>query len=119
MPAPLSLDLRQRIISAYQAKEGSQRELAKRFKVSFSVVRDLTRRHRETGKIDPKPHGGGRVAKLGVPERGIIQIFVDAQPDVLLEELCERLAEKTKIQVSISTMQRTVQSLGLSFKKKH
>ena len=119
MPAPLSLDLRQRIISAYQAQEGSQRKLAKRFKVSFSFVRDLTRRHRETGKIEPKPHGGGRVAKLGAPELSIIKTFVDAQPDVLLEELCERLAEKTKIEVSVSTMQRGVQSLGLSFKKKH
>lgn len=31
MPAPLSVDLRQRIIAACQAKEGSQRQLAERF----------------------------------------------------------------------------------------
>lgn len=33
MPAPLSIDLRQRITAAYDAKEGSQRQLAERFKV--------------------------------------------------------------------------------------
>lgn len=46
MPAPLSIDLRQRVIAAYQAKEGSQRQLAERFKVSLSFVRDLTCRYR-------------------------------------------------------------------------
>jgi transposase len=39
MPAPLSIDLRQRIIAAYEAKEGSQRQLAERFKVSLSFIR--------------------------------------------------------------------------------
>jgi transposase len=119
MPAPLSLDLRQRMISSYQSKEGSQRQLAQRFKVSLSFIRDLTRRHRETGQVEPKPHGGGAVAKLGPAQLSILKALVDVQPDALLEELCERLAEKTTIQVSVSTMQRALQSLGLSFKKKH
>jgi hypothetical protein len=64
MPAPLSLDLRQRIMSADQTEEGSQRQLAKRFKVSLSFIRDLVRRYRETNTIEPKPHVGGAVAKL-------------------------------------------------------
>ena len=117
MPAPLSVDLRQRIISSYEAKEGSQRQLAKRFKVSLSFVRDLMRHHRETGQIEPKSHGGGAVAKLDVAALSIVKALVDDQPDALLKELCERLTEKTKIQVSLSTMQRAVQKLGLSFKK--
>jgi transposase len=62
MPAPLSTDLRQRIIAAYDAKEGSQRQLAERFKVSPSFIRDLMRHDRETGSVQPKPHGGGAVA---------------------------------------------------------
>jgi transposase len=117
MPAPLSLDLRQRIISAYQAKEGSQRQLAKRFKVSLSFVRDLVRRYRETGKIEPKPHGGGAVAKLEIKHLPIIKTLVDKQPDVFLEELCERFTEQTTVQVGTSTMQRAVQNLKLSVKK--
>lgn len=117
MPAPLSVDLRQRVIAAYQAKEGSQRQLAERFQVSLSFVRDLTRRYRETGTVAPQPHGGGAVAKLGTAQLLIVQALVKAQPDALLDELCERFAEKTTINVSRSTMQRAVQSLGLSVKK--
>jgi transposase len=49
---------------AYKTKEGSQRQLAKRFFVSLSFIRDLTRRYRETRPIEPKSHGGGAVAKL-------------------------------------------------------
>jgi transposase len=33
-----SLDLRQKVIDAYNYKEGSQRQLAKRFSVSLSFI---------------------------------------------------------------------------------
>ena len=117
MPAPLSVDLRRRIMAAHQAKEGSQRQLAERFKVSLSFIRDLTRRYRETGKVEPKPHGGGAVAKLGVAKLPLVQALVEAQPDALLEELCERFATKTGIDVSARAMQRAVRRLELSVKK--
>lgn len=108
MPAALSVDLRQRIIAAYEAKEGSQRELAKRFKVSLSFIRDLRRQQRETGTILPKPHGGGAVAKLGKEQLLIVEALVTAQPDALLEELCEGFEGQTGVRVSVSTMQRAV-----------
>jgi len=118
MAAPLSVDLRQRILAAYDAKEGSQRQLAKRFKVSLSCIRDLRRHYRETGTVQPKPHGGGAVAKLGKEQLPSVEALVTAQPDALLEELCERLAERTGVQVSVSTMQRALCKLNLSVKKK-
>jgi transposase len=43
MPTPYSIDLRSRVIMAWVAKEGSQRQLAERFKVSLSFIRDLLR----------------------------------------------------------------------------
>ena len=119
MPAPLSVDLRQRIVAAYEAKEGSQRQLAERFKVSLSFIRDLRRHHRETCTVQPKPHGGGAVAKLGKEQLLIVEALVTAQPDVLLEELCERCAQQTGVEVSVSTMQQAVCKLKLSVKKKH
>lgn len=117
MPAALSIDLRQRIMAAYEAKEGSQRQLAERFKVSLSFIRDLSRRYRETGTVEPKPHGGGAVAKLGIKQLPVVKALVMAQPDALLEELCERFAEKTGVTMSVSTLQRAVCSLRLSVKK--
>jgi transposase len=119
MPAPYALDLRKRVLEAYQAKEGSLRQLADRFKVSLSFVRDLTRRYRETGQVEPRPHGGGAPAKLTEVEIRVVEQLVTAQPDALLSELCERLTQKTEVTVSVPTMHRTVQRLGLSYKKKH
>lgn len=117
MPAPLSIDLRQRIIAAYEAKEGSQRQLAKRFKVSLSFIRDLRRHQRETGTVQPKPHGGGAVAKLRQEQLPLVTALVKAQPDALLAELCERFAGQTGVVVSVSTMQQAVSKLKLSVKK--
>lgn len=117
MPAPLSIDLRQRILAAYEAKEGSQRQLAKRFKVSLSFIRDLMRHYRETGTVQPKPHGGGAVAKLGKEQLPIVAALVKAQPDALLKELCECFAGQTGVEVSVSTMQQAVCRLKLSVKK--
>jgi transposase len=49
--AAYSIDLRQKILSAWQNKEAPQRELAKRFKVSLSFIGDFLRRYRETNEI--------------------------------------------------------------------
>lgn len=117
MPAAYSVDLRQRIIDAYEAKEGSQRQLAERFKVSLSFVRDLMRRYREQKTVKPKPHGGGAVIKLGVEEQALIGEWIKQQPDLLLRELCERLEQERSIRVGISTLWRTLEQMNLSVKK--
>jgi transposase len=59
-------------------KKGRGRQLAERFKVSLLFIRDLTRRYRETGKVEPKPYGGGAVAKLGVAKLPVVQALVEA-----------------------------------------
>lgn len=55
---------------------------------------------------------------MGKEQLPIVKALVTAQPDTLLEELCERFAEQTGVNVSVSTMQRAVCSLKLSVKKK-
>ena len=117
MPAAYSIDLRQRIWDAYEAKEGSQRQLAKRFRVSLSFVRDLMRHYREQNTLQPKPHGGGAVAKIGVEAQALIAEWVKQQPDLTLEELCERLEQECSIRVAISTMWRALEQMKLSLKK--
>lgn len=49
-----SIDLRSNILEAYQTQEGSQRQLAKRFKVSLSFIEKLFKQYRETGSITPR-----------------------------------------------------------------
>jgi transposase len=54
MPAPYSLDIRQKVVEAYVNKEGSIRKLAKRFKISKKAVSGFIARFRRTGKLEPK-----------------------------------------------------------------
>lgn len=108
MPSAYSTDLRQRVLDAYQAKEGSQRQLAERFKVSLSFVRDLMRRYRETGSVESLPRFCGPGATIDSSLLAVVEQLVQAQPDALLTELCEGFSERTTIAVSISTMHRAV-----------
>lgn len=84
----------------------------------MSFIRDLRRHHRETGSVQPKPHAGGAVAKLGKEQLPIVEALVKAQPDALLTELCERFVQQTGVEVSARAMQRVVTRLELSVKKK-
>ena len=57
---PYSLDLRQKILDAYDHKRGSQRTVAALFGVSCAFLEQLLRRRRTIGEIAPRPHAGGR-----------------------------------------------------------
>ena len=60
-----SPDLRQRVLDAVQRKEGSLRQIARRFVVSLSFVVRLLQLQRRTGSIQPEPRAGGRRAGGG------------------------------------------------------
>src|SRR4028119_1079896 len=116
--AAYSIDLRKKILSAWENKEGSQRELAKRFKVSLSFIRDFLRRYRETGEITARRQGGDRRSKLKGFEEELLKIMVTEQSDIYLREIQEGIKERTEIEVSISSLSRTLNRLKLKRKKK-
>ena len=115
--AEYSIDLRQKILSAWQNKEGTQRELAKRFKVSLSFLRDFLRRYRETGEIATRIQGGDRRSKLKGKEQELLKIIVTEKSDIYLREIKEEIKERQGIEVSISSLSRTLNRLKLRRKK--
>jgi transposase len=64
-----SLDLRQKVIDAYNRKEGSQRQLAKRFSVSLSLIQDLLKRYGEDGTPDAKTQIDAKKKSFHASER--------------------------------------------------
>lgn len=52
MPVAYSSDLRTRVIEAWKAFEGTQTQLAARFKVSLSFVKRVVRRYRTSGQTE-------------------------------------------------------------------
>ena len=61
------MDLRERVAAAIDAGEGSQRQVAKRFRVSVSFITRLVQRRRDAGTLTLKPHDGGPWPALGFP----------------------------------------------------
>jgi transposase len=114
---PYSRDLRLRVVQAYEHREGSMRQLAGRFRLSLSCVRDLLSRFRATGDVAPKPPGGGAPAKLDARGRDALKTLVHATPDATLQELRTRLAATQQVLVSPATISRALTNLGLPRKK--
>jgi transposase len=108
---PYSEDLRTRVLQAYLNKQGSMRAIAARYDVSLSFVLALVKQYRENGHIDPKPRGGGQ--KLRVDDQGLDMLsqIIQEHPQATLQELCDRFAEASNIQLSIATMSRCVKRL--------
>jgi transposase len=115
--AAYSIDLRQKILQAYERRLGSQRALAHLFGVSLAFVEKVLRQHRTTGTIAPKPHAGGPRPRLDETTHGRLRQWGHDEPDVSLHELWARLAAETGVRVSGPTMCRVLQRLGLPRKK--
>src|SRR3954469_19810867 len=107
---PYSQDLRQRVLDTVLRGEGSLRQIARRFLVSVSFVTRLLRTHRNTGALEPKPHGGGNPAVLTPQDLERIR----QQPDATLQECRQRLG----VSCSTMTISRALSRLGLPRKKK-
>jgi transposase len=112
-----SLDLREKIIATYEAGGITQRELAKRFRVSLYFIVMLLRRWREEQTLSPKPRGAN-LKPLLTPE--IMQFLdkeLESRCDLSLTELCQRVEQQYRIRVSTKTMSRMLVRERLGRKK--
>lgn len=117
MPAPLSTDLRWRIVEAYERGEGSRADLAQRFAVGKASVDRVIRQARQTGSLAPKKPGGS-VRLLSEADEALVRSWIEAQPDLTQDELAQRFAAHTGRSVSRRTMGRVRARLGLTRKKR-
>ncbi|WP_437294639.1 IS630 transposase-related protein [Sorangium sp. So ce426] len=115
--SPYSLDLRRRIVDAYVNGEGSIREIAERFSVAPNTVQNYLTQVRATGSLAPLPHGGGvgpKIDRAGLDE---VRKLVEEKNDRTLAELAEQFEQRQEVRVSIPTMHRALQRLGITRKK--
>ena len=112
MSAAYSMDLRQRVIAAYDEGRMSVHHLALRFQVKRWWIYKLLRQRRATGSIAPCAGPRGPAPKLA-GDRERLRKGVREHPDATLEELREHLG----LEVSVSTLWRALEQLKLSFKK--
>lgn len=116
MTAPLSQDLRKRLVRAVE--EGSSaREAAVRFDVSPSAAIKLVRRVRETGSTEPAKIGGYRKPLLAGHE-DLLRELTSRRKGITLAEMRTALIERGIEPGSLTTIWSTLRRLGLSHKKR-
>ncbi len=109
-----STDLRERVVAACDARDGTREQIAARFSVSVAWVGKLLRLRRDTGSPDPKPHGGGRHPAFDAAAGGRLREVVRADPDATLQEL----GQAAGVDCSPAAVFRALDRLGITRKKK-
>src|SRR3954453_16411377 len=128
MTAPLSQDLRERIVRAVEGAT-TTRQAPRRFAVSASAAIKLMQRVRETGSTAPAKIGGSRrpllekhaddlraivLRQTGIPLRAIVL----RQTGIPLREIKAALAARGIVVKALSTIADMLHRLGPSPKKR-
>lgn len=122
---PFSNDLRQRVLEAALSGALTQAQVAQRFSVSLSFVEKLLHRHRTTGSIVPRPHGGGRQRCIQPEHEPVLLRLIETANDAIdaeiaeIAEIAERFTAATGQPVSTRTVNRMWRRLGVTRKKRH
>ena len=114
MKKTLSVDLRERIVAAYDAKEGTREEVAKRFNVSEGMVKKLLAQRARTGDLRPRHRFSGRKARLMPMHGAKVQQLIAREPDLTLAEMKDRL----ELNCTVAAVHWVVSRLVLTYKKR-
>jgi putative transposase len=116
MTAPLSQDLRERLVRAVEG--GSTiRQAARRFAVSASAAIKLMQRVHQTGSTAPAKIGGYRRPLLEA-HADDLRAIVSRQTGITLREIKAALAARGIVVKALSTIADMLHRLGLSHKKR-
>jgi transposase len=110
----LSLDLRERILAAYDAEQGSREEIGRRFRVSTGMVKKLLQQRRKRGDIRPQPHRSGRKPMLLDSHRQRLDEMINKRPDITLAEMRSAL----EVTCSLPAIHYVLVEMGLTYKKR-
>lgn len=116
MPAPVSVDLRRRVVEAYKRKEGSLVALAARFSVDEKSIRRWLKQEAATGSLAPSSAPRGPKPKINEDSEELLRAMLVEQSDLTNAELVDQLAA-VGIQTSPAGVSRALARMGWSRKK--
>lgn len=117
MAAALSLDLRQRVVAAVVEEGLSTYAAARRFAIGVSTVGAWVRRWRRTGDLRPGWQGQPKGSKLD-PHEDFILALVEANEDITLTEIGERLGQERGVIACPSTIWLFFDKRDITYKKR-
>ncbi|MDX2226276.1 MAG: hypothetical protein SFY92_04155 [Verrucomicrobiae bacterium] len=110
----LSLDLRERIVVAYDNDEGTREEIAHRFKVSLGMVKKLLQQRRRIGEIGDQYHRCGRKPVILDHHRQQLRHLLAKTPDLTLMEMRKALG----LSCTLPALHYALVDLNLTYKKR-
>ena len=110
----LSLDLRERIIAAYDRRDSTRAQIAARYDVSEGMVKKLLQQRRRTGDLAPRHRFSGAKPKITLTHQQRLRRLVRDHPDMTLEELRDALGVSCTPQADHYVLQK----MGLPLKKR-
>ena len=108
------MDLRERILAAYDRGEGTRAQVAERFCVSLGMVKKLIQQRRHTGDIAPRYHRCGRKPRILASHRAAMEDLLVKKPDMTLAEIRAAL----DLDCSLSAIHYVLSDMGLTYKKR-
>ena len=112
MARAYSQDLRERVIDAGT----SARQAAERFGIGVATAIVWVRRAHE-GERSARKQGQPKRSKLD-PHREFLMALIEAEPDITIAEMQERLRSEAGIAASVGTVWTFLDRAGLTFKKR-
>lgn len=110
------LELRRRVVAAYEAGEGSYAEIAVRFDVGTASVNRWLRLKKNIGSLISKPKAGGAHSTSALPE---LQKALAVRPDATALELTaeiNRMRSRSN-RIHVSSTKRALHRFGYLVKK--
>jgi transposase len=116
MAEPHPIELRRRVVAAYEAGVGSYPEVAERFDVGEASVKRWVRLKRRLGNLIARPKGGGRRSAICLPD---IEAALGVRPDGTALELTAEInrVRPRKLRVHVSSTKRALHRHGFVVKK--
>ncbi len=112
--AALSLDLRKRIVAAFDRGGRKQKEVAELFSVSAGTVSKLLRQRRETGDLAPLYSNCKGKPKILAADEQRLRELIASKPDMTLTEL----RDGAGLSCTIQAVHYALGRMGLTFKKR-
>ena len=116
MTKPLSMDLRERLVSAVSGGM-TRRDAADRFGVAPSTAIKWVDRWQRTGDVRPWPQGGDKRSHRMEAHAEEILALIETTPDITLGEIAAHLDERHGLKAAPSTVWRLLDRRGMTFKK--
>ena len=108
------MDLRNRIVDAYDQGNTTRQKVADRFGVSLAFVKKLLSRRKQFGTIASFSDRAGRKRAVSPEQQNALREHIAGHPDATLSELRDAL----HLACSLVTVFNTLRRMKLTYKKK-